>query len=291
MKQERLIKKLQRLNLTKEEATLFLFLLTIKSATIREIHNSKEFCLKQRPNLYKTLNNLKEKNFVVEEVKGGKKRFFPIAPHMVIENYISNQEQELKKLKESAPKLSEAMENILKTPFEEFSPIPDPLIEFISGVVNEDWSIREPPEIIKKRELRAIIYSVEFNTHRQFAGNSAGLVLFIFRYQQHRDESIEEVKQYQQSQFEQALKSFNGQGFFQIEDYWVEKKFMEINDMKFDYSEFHVKSNISSDSASGIITLLFKEHPTKIISLWAADLKDFFDLITRVTKKFEVSTF
>ena len=126
MKPERILKRLGKIGLTNEEAAMYLFLLKMKSATIHEIHNSQEYCLKQRSNLYKLLNSLKEKNFVIEEVKGGKKRFFPIAPHIVIANYIKDQEDALERLRNSAPKLSSTMEDIWKAPFEGFSPIPEP---------------------------------------------------------------------------------------------------------------------------------------------------------------------
>jgi predicted transcriptional regulator len=288
MKPERVLKRLMKFGLTKEEAALYVFLLKSKSATIREIHNSQEYCLKQRSNLYKLLNSLKEKNFVTEEVKSGKKRFFPIAPHIVIANYIKDQEDTLERLRNSAPKLSSTMEDILKTPFEGFSPIPEPLLEFINGVVNEAWSIREPPEIINERKLAATVYSVEFNTHRQFAGSSAGLTLYSFRYETHRDESKDEVQQFQQAQFELALKAYDGQGFFQIETYWVEDNTLDIDGIHFEYQQFHIKSNVSPDSTSGIITLLIAEHPTKIVSLWAAHMEDFTDLVNRFANKFAI---
>ncbi len=288
MKPERLLKRLGKIGLTNEQAAIYLFLLKVKSATIREIHNSQEYCLKQRSNLYKLLNSLKEKNFVIEEVKSGTKRFFPIAPHIVITNYIKDQEEALERLRNSAPKLSSTMEDILKAPFEGFSPIPEPLLEFINGVVNDAWSIREPPEIINERKLAATIYSVEFNTHRQFAGSSAGLALFKFRYEVHRDESKEQVQEFQRMKFEQALNAYNGQSFFQIEDYWFEEKELDIDGIPFGYTEYHIKSNLSPDSTSGMIVLLVAEHPTKIVSLWGANMEDFKDLVTRIANKFDV---
>lgn len=289
MKREKIVRRLRQFGLTNEEAAMYHFLLQIKSGTIREIHSSKEYALKQRSNLYKILNSLKEKKLVTEEEKGGKKRFFPIAPHIALNICITEQEQTLNKLKESASKLTPELEKILKVPFEGFSPIPEPLVEFITGIINEDWSIREPPQILKPKGL-GTIYSVEFDTYRQFAGHSAGLAIYIFRYKEHRDDSIEEAEEFQRQQFEQALKQYSGPGFFQIEDYWTEEKVLENTEISIPipYLAFHVKSNISPDSQSGMTNLLFQAHPTKIIAIWAADMEDFIDLVKRVTSKFTI---
>ncbi len=289
MNAEKIIRKLRRFGLTNEEAGMYHFLLQTKSGTIREIHSSKEYALKQRSNLYKILNSLKKKNVVTEEEKTGKKRFFPVAPHIALELCIAEQERTLNRLKENALKLTPELEEILKIPFDGFSPIPEPLVEFITGVINENWTIKEPPQILNPKGL-GTIYSVEFDTHRQFAGHSAGITIFIFRYKEHRDDSIEETEQFQRAQFERALKQYTGQGFFQIDDYWTEEKVLENTEIliPIPYLEFHVKSNLSPDSQSGMTTLLFQDHPTKIVALWAANMNDFIDLVKRVTNKFKL---
>ena len=287
MNKKRIIRYLRKFGLTREEALLYYFLLERKSGTIKEIHDSQEYCLKQRTNLYKLINALVEKGFVEEEIKGGKKRFFPQAPHLILSIKIDEKENELEDLKKSASSMTDNLENVLKKNVEGFETIPDIILEFVSGVVNEEWSIKEPPEIIKTKEM-GTIYSVEFNTHRKFSGNSAGIAINVFRYTEHRDESIAEVRENLEQEMIKAFQRIDGHGPLKFLGYESLEKNLVLNnvDFKQPYKEFKIKTNMEINASSAYTSFIFKEHPKKIVNCWAADKRDFLELAENLIKRF-----
>ena len=288
MNKKKILRNLRKLGLTKEEALLYIFLLEIKSATIKEIHDSKEYCLKQRPNLYKLINGLKNKNFVIEEEKGGKKRFFPLPPHLIIATKLDEKEKELKKLTENATQLTNTLENTLKKPFDGFNPLPKIILDFISGVINEDWTIKEPPEIIETKEL-GIIYSIEFNTHRQFSGSSAGIALNVFRYKEHRDDARNDVKENLKKEMIKNFKRMEGHGPIKFLGHELIETRLSVPEINFNhpYTEFKIKTNMDFEASSACASFIFEGHPKKIINCWGADKRDFLDLVRRITLKYK----
>ncbi len=60
-----------------QEAHLYCHLISVKSATVPELMARKEFAKIQRPNLYKLITSLKEKNAILEEQKGEMQKDFP----------------------------------------------------------------------------------------------------------------------------------------------------------------------------------------------------------------------
>lgn len=287
MNKKQIIRQMSKFGLTKEEALLYYFLLERKSGTVKEIHDSKEYCLKQRPNLYKLINSLVEKGFVEEEIKGGKKRFFPQAPHFILNLKIEEKQKKLDELKELLTSLSDNLENVLKKSVDVFTPIPEIVLEFVSGVVNEEWSVKEPPEVIKTKDL-GTIYSIEFNTHRKFSGNSAGIVINYFRYKEHRDESLLDVQRNLKEEMIKAFQRIDGHGPIKFLGYESSQEELMVKGINFKqfYTEFKIKTNLDINASSACTSFIFEDHLKKIISCWAADKEDFLELAEKMTKKF-----
>jgi len=281
--------QLLQFGLTVEESSLYLFLLKVKSATISDISKSPEFRAKHRPNLYKTIANLKQKGFVVEEVKEGRKRIFPEPPREVLDTFLTEQENRIQALRSAAPPLVESLSQIFEQPNVGFLPLPEMLKTFVETLVNPDWIIKEAPESSEIKML-GTIYSVEFNTRRKFGADSAGLVVNKFRYEEHRDEAVNRVKDYQKEQMSQALQVLVSHGPVTVKKFWFEEKSLSIKGLisPIPYSELHVKLNLPGISRGGLATFRLGEFPTLLLSVWGANFNDFKDLVQRTARQFAI---
>ncbi len=289
-------KNLTEFGLSHDEASLFLYLLKVKSATIGEIHKSKEFQPKKRPNLYKTINSLIEKKFVTEKEKNRKKKFFPISPEIIFNQYIQEQELKVENLKKLSVDLIENMEEIFQKPNPDFNytstSIPQVVMQYIEDIISEKWILNESPEIGEQKGL-GTIYAFEYNTGRKFGGDSAGIVIHKFRYPEHRDLAFQKTKIYQREEIEKALNQQKEQGHFYVDKYWFEDKelFLENENYseKLVYSELTGKLNIFGKKfTGGTAILLLKEDPTIIISIWGADFRDFLELVYNFATKYRI---
>jgi hypothetical protein len=276
---------LQDYGFTRDEAHLYCYLIRMGSATIHEIHSSPDFSDKLRPNLYKIIDNLHIKQFIIEEFKDGKKRFFPIEPEQILEKNIADEETRISNLKEKKNDLIKGLE-AMKSGFENPFKISSEYQSFLLTIIPSKWQIKEPPEI-RKIPLMGSLYSVEYDTKRRFGANSAGIAINKFAYPEHRKPVFEEVIHYEQIQMENALRNHFNQNSFKLKEFTLFSEPIHLKDnISIPITKFKLKLNIPGTFSGGIATFPLEEFPNLLISVWGADYQDFLLLIEKISEKY-----
>jgi DNA-binding PadR family transcriptional regulator len=278
--------QLEALGLTPEEADLYIHLLSVKSATVQEIHSSASFKGKQRSNLYKVLNRLVEQKMITEETKeeAGKKRFFPVEPKVACPALLERKEAELRDLQAELEWTVEALDRLVDVQKNSRFDVPEPLQPLVT-LLKPTWIVKEPPEVFEKPGLGKI-YSIEYNTRRVFGGDSVGIVIHQFKYAEHvTPEAITKARDHELSGFMAALDAIKDQGPVKMKDYWSEDGVID----GLQYTKIHTRLTIPGKFAGGIATFILAEMPEAIVSVWGADLADFQDAISRLSAGFTLS--
>jgi predicted transcriptional regulator len=281
--------ELRQFGLTDEEATLYVFLLQVKSATMQDISKSPEFQTKRRPNLYKVIASLEQKGFVTEEEKGGRKRFFPEPSEQALESVITKLEKRVQELRTTSETLTKELSELFESPNPRFTPLPEILEQFVSVGVNPEWIIKETPET-HELKLLGTIYSVEFNTGRKLGADAAGLVVNEFRYEEHRDAALQRARDYQKERMATAMQAVTDHGPVHIERFWFEEKFLRLKDLAspLPYLELRLKWNFPGSPRGGLATVRLQDFPTLLLSAWGANYSDFKDIMQRISRNFHI---
>lgn len=285
---------LSKFGFSKDESLLYIRLLGVKSATAQEILKIEEFKTKKRPNIYKIINSLIEKKTIIEEEKEHKKVFFPIPPDRLINYLIDLEEKKFKSLKEESIVVLKRMSSIYETPKFSLDQIPEYFQNLIKIAIPNRWIVSENPFIYDSKNLGKII-SLEFNTLRKLGADSAGIIIHEFRYPEHRTQKFEEVMEYQQTQLKRSLENIKNQGPIYLKEYWFEDAEITLPsqsknaNMKIKINEIRGKMNIPIGKIKGAFTSFFlEEFNIIILSVWAADFRDFMKIIENVSKKYSI---
>jgi len=282
-------RSLEKFGLTPDEAKLYLHLLKVKAIYVREILKSPDFHGKWRSNLYKVVNNLSKKNFIIEEEKGGKKLIFPVPPKEAIEIGIKSQELHLKELRDAGSELSPSLEVEYQKPGIDLSAIPEKWRSFIESIKDSRWLIREPPQI---KEIRGMgkEYSVEFDTLRHFGAHSAGVVINDFAYPEHKTEALPRLRKRLEENIEQALKNTEPHGFMRLKRFWFETTTISGEQIPgpLSIAQIVTKWNIPGTFRGSMATLELVEFPQTAISLWGADHRDFLQMLDLIAIKYQI---
>ncbi|UYP47392.1 hypothetical protein NEF87_003677 [Candidatus Lokiarchaeum ossiferum] len=284
------INNLISFGLSKEEALMYCFLLQEKSATVAEIYQSPYFSKKKRPNLYKIIKNLKEKGFLFEEMKKKKKRFFPLNPQNILNLIIQEKEMKLQRLKQTSEGLILDLDTIVAQPNTKFDIMPPLLKEIVSKIKKKKWIIKEIPEVHNASGMETVM-SVEFDTRRNFRADSAGIVIFKYRYKEHLEEAIPRVIQKQEAQFQDALENVQDQLPFGFEEIKFSSKILDIdNTNHIPYRKLEIKTKFLGKMHGGFTVLKFHQYPTVLLSIWSANLPDFKEILTRTLQNYQISS-
>jgi sugar-specific transcriptional regulator TrmB len=281
---------LKRLGLSPDESLIYLYLIKAKSATAAEIHSASSFRKKKRPNLYKVLNRMKEKSLLHTEIKEGRTLFFPVRPHIVLENLLLQKQIEFEELKSKTSLMESRLESIHSTETITLDEIGTDISEFVQTIIPAQWIVNERPSIVKlEGTVRRI--SIEFNTKRRFGGDSAGIVFFVFRYPNHIAAFENRADSSLRDGMIDALESSKGSGSFDIKDYsfMYRDNLPGIKDIQLSYTHITVHVNFMNMSGNGgFLVLRLDEFPRWVLGLWAATLDDLILLLRRLQESFTI---
>ncbi len=278
---------LLKYGLTNSEALMYCFLLQSKSATVSEIQKSDIFKNTRRPNLYKILHGLEDKKFISSEVKGRKTRFFAIEPTNALSLFIQDQEQKLRGLKENSEHLVPKLNALVDQPNPSFSIIPEELKIFHHTLIEDNWLIREMPEIIERRGMGKM-FSVEYDTRHKFSANSAGIAVTKFMFPEHRDQKFNRILTEFKHNMEEALQNFEEHGPFKLKEYWFEEKYLKTSEygQKIPYIQSNIKANIPGKFQGGLGVYKLEGYETYAVGIWSAKLSDFKLMMEKLVKNF-----
>ncbi len=274
--------RLRDLGLTGDETLLYMHLLQVKSATVREICSSPGFKAKRRSNIYKVINKLHAKGFLIEEVKDGRLLSFPVMPHVILTETLKKKEEELQNIREAMPGLIESLEAMFGKPWISADTIPSPLKPIVESVPAQ-WVIKESPVKVKQPGLGNIT-SVEFNTRRRFGGDSAGLVYHEFAYPEHARMAFDAAREFEKESMRTSLMNVIKQGPIHIRKFWFEEaRFVDSSSVKgMKYTLVHTQLNFPGDFKGGLASFIIVQHPTAVLSAWGADLRDFTSVVRAI---------
>ncbi len=243
------------------------------------------FSHRKRPNVYKTLNRLVDKKWVVTETKGGHTLFFPVRPHIVGQNIVDEKRAELAALEEKLPLLEDQLEAMLQSETISLEDLDAETREFVRTVTPNRWFLRERPTVSKFLSSGRTV-SIEFNTRRRFGGDSAGLVIFSFRYREHVNHFRQEADNTLRNGMIAALESQRGLGKFDVKRYEFSESPVSIVPEKpsLRYTVLTVYLNLMNmRGEGGFLSVELESHPTWIVGVWAASSDDLVQLVGHVS--------
>ncbi|MBN2231080.1 MAG: hypothetical protein JW779_15960 [Candidatus Thorarchaeota archaeon] len=287
-----LLSELRQLGFSNQEVLLYIQLLRLKSASVSEIHQIEGYSQKKRPNIYKLLNSMAEKSLIYSEVKDGRTLFFPNRPHILLQSLLDMKREELSHLEEILPNIESQLEEIHIVESISLDAIDSEIANFIDLVKPKKWLIREQPSQRKLGGSGRQV-SIEFNTRRRFGGDSAGIILFTFRYREHVVHYLNSVESIMKNGMIQALEGQRGPRHFDIKDYEFSKKKGQLPPLCEDteYVVITVYLNLMNLKAEGgFLHLLLKSSPNWIIGVWGSSLDDLSTLLQSIVTKFELDT-
>lgn len=287
-----MLERLQAFGLTTDEARLYLHLLEVKSSAVRELLKSPEFGGKWRSNLYKIVNGLIGKGFLVQEEKGGRNELFPVPPKEALQAVLDAKEHALDELRELVHSSGDALESIYAQPTIDLSVFPDTWQRFIESIAIPGWIIREKPRITSIHGL-GTEYSVEFDTGHRFKPNTAGVVIHDFPYPEHKMEALPRIRDHLQASMAKALKSAESAGPIRMKNYKFEdnqfpgKLFGKPDDKPMPFVQLVTRWTLAGTFKGGFVTVNLEEFPAVAISLWGAATKDLIELLRKVMQNYK----
>ncbi len=275
--------------LSAEEIQIYLLALRKKSFSIHDLRVEKHFSSKQRPNLYKLLNKLENKNFIISELKQQGRIYFPIEPSSVLNQIIQQKEEDIELLKLKSIKLIEDLEQIRSLKNLDFTSPSDLLRKYVD-LVPKKWNIKERP-IIEDKKRYGIIHSIEFDTQRKFSGNSAGIIIHKFRYPEHIPKVFADVSDFDLQGLKNALENLKSNGIFRVKQYrFINTQYQsETLNKSYEIYECNVKMNFGIKSKGALGNFFNSQYPNEIVCFWAANYHDFAILVEYQFQRFKFS--
>ncbi|MDF1537911.1 MAG: helix-turn-helix domain-containing protein [Candidatus Thorarchaeota archaeon] len=283
-----LLTDLRRLGMSPDETLIYLYLIKAKSATVADIHKASSFRKKKRPNLYKVLNRMREKTFLHSEVKEGRTLFFPVRPHIVLENLLLQKQMEFEELQSKISLMENRLESIHSAETISLDDIDSSISQFVRTNIPSQWIVNERPSIVKL-EGTVKQMSIEFNTRRRFGGDAAGIVFFVFRYPNHIDALRERIISSLRDGMIDALESSKGNGSFAIKDYSFsqEEEIPGFEDTGVPYTKIIVYLNFMKMTGNGgFLVLRLEEFPSWVLGIWASSMDDLTLLLNPLFEKY-----
>jgi len=278
--------------LTTDEARLYLHLLEAKSSAVRDLVKSPEFGGKWRSNLYKIVNGLIGKGFLVQEEKDGRKELYPVPPREALQALLDAGQRSLDTLREQANSSGDALESIYARPTIDLDMFPDTWRTLIEAIAIPDWIIRETPRITSIHGL-GTEYSVEFDTGHRFKPHTAGVVIHEFPYPEHKDEALPRIREHIQASMSKALLSAESTGPVKMKNYRFEDKqlpgklFGKPDRKSLPFVQLVTRWTLAGTFKGGFVIVHLEEFPAAAISLWGAATKDLIELLRKVLQKYK----
>ena len=287
-----LIQRMTEFGLGPQEAHLYCHLISVKSATVPELMARKEFAKIQRPNLYKLITSLKEKNAILEEQKGEIKRIFPVEPAIFFQSYLDTEKQRIEQLESDISTLNNQFEVLAETPNPDFYQIPTEYKELYQKIIPSAWVIKEMPIIQNLKQLGNHLI-VEFDTHRKFSGNAAGLSIHKFNYAEHIPAAFPKVSEFQCQKLKDALEMYRTTDFFRFKDVNFMERLYQFKTQSpkipsLNYFDILIKSTVGIQFHAAMAIFCLTEYPLLILSLWTADQRDLTVCMQKCVENFNI---